>query len=285
MNLKDTFFYKKTTLSSQGILWDTHTPKVIGIVNATPDSFFDGGTYSELDQLKIKIDELISEGADGIDIGGYSSRPGAEHISADEEWERIREAVLYVQTTYPEALISIDTFQSKVANHALEAGAHAINDISAGMLDNNMMEVVAKHKAIFVMMHMRGNPQTMQQMTNYNSLLAEIVDYFLERIQKAKSHGINDIVIDPGFGFAKTITQNFELLKQLDVFRLLEQPLLIGVSRKSMVYKTLDTTPQEALNGTTVLHAIALTKHVQFLRVHDVKEAKETIELVKHLYN
>lgn len=285
MNLKDTFFYKKTTLSSRGILWDTHTPKVLGIVNATPDSFFDGGIYSELDQLKIKIDELISEGADGIDIGGYSSRSGAEHISAEMEWSRIKEAVQYVRTTYPEAMISVDTFQSYVADRALEEGAHAINDISAGMLDNKMMEVVAKHKAIFIMMHMRGNPQNMQQMTSYNSLLADILDYFLERIQKAKSYGIHDVIIDPGFGFAKTVTQNFELLKQLDVFRLLRQPLLIGVSRKSMVYKTLDTTPQEALNGTTVLHAIALTKNVQFLRVHDVKEAKETIELVKQLYN
>lgn len=285
MNLKDTFFYKKTTLSSQGILWDTDTPKVLGIVNATPDSFFDGGRYSAVDQIKIKIDEIISEGADGIDIGGYSSRPGAEHISAEEEWDRIKEGIRYIQMTYPETLISIDTFQSSVAAKALEEGAHAINDISAGMLDNKMMETVAKYKAIFIMMHMRGNPQTMQQLTNYNSLLAEIMDYFLERIQKAKSYGIHDIIIDPGFGFAKTLTQNFELLKQLDAFRIMEQPLLIGVSRKSMVYKTLDTTPQEALNGTTVLHAIALTKNVQFLRVHDVKEAKETIALVKQLYN
>jgi dihydropteroate synthase len=285
MNPKDTFFYKKTTLTSRGILWDTNTPKVVGIVNATPDSFFDGGNYSELDQLKIKIDELISEGADGIDIGGYSSRPGAEHISSEVEWSRIQDAIRYVRLTYPEALISIDTFQSYVADKALEEGAHAINDISAGMLDNRMLEVVAKHKAIFVMMHMRGNPQTMQQMTSYNSLLSEVLEYFLERIQKVKSYGIDDIIIDPGFGFAKTVTQNFELLKQLEIFRLLEQPLLIGVSRKSMVYKTLDVTPQEALNGTTVLHAIALTKNVQFLRVHDVKEAKETIELVKHLYN
>jgi dihydropteroate synthase len=221
----------------------------------------------------------LLEGATFIDIGGQSSKPNAEIVSVDEELKRVVSTVDLILKNFSEAVISIDTFNSKVAQIAVENGAAIINDISAGSLDDNMFEIIAKLQVPYIMMHMRGTPQTMQQMTNYDDLVKDVLFYFSEKVAKARSFGINDLIIDPGFGFAKTSEQNFELLKELELFQILELPILVGVSRKSMIYKTLETTPENALNGTSILNTIALTKGTNILRVHDVKEAVECVKL------
>ncbi|MCU0415771.1 MAG: dihydropteroate synthase [Cytophagaceae bacterium] len=285
MSFKDTFFYKKYTLSQKGFLWSVYTPMVMGIVNCTPDSFFDGGNYSQEDALKIHIDRLIAEGAQALDVGGYSSRPGAADVSISVEWSRIAPAIEYISNQYPDILLSVDTFRSDIAAQALAVGAHMINDISAGTYDSKMYSVVANYQAIYALMHMRGTPQTMSGLTNYSDVVNEVFEFFIQTLAKTKAAGIKDVLIDPGFGFAKTVEQNYQLLKQLDILNLLEVPLMVGVSRKSMIYKPLQTSPQEALNGTSVLHTIALTKQASILRVHDVKAAQETILLMKQLYN
>lgn len=255
----------------------------MGVLNITPDSFYDGGKHKNEKDLLVHVEKMLHDGATFIDVGGYSSRPNAEHITEDEELKRILPIVDLILKKFPETLISIDTFRSQIAKKCMEAGAALINDISAGKLDDNMLQTVADLKAPYIMMHMKGTPQNMLKQTDYNNVIKDVLFYFSERLAAAKQLGIIDVIIDPGFGFAKTRDQSFELLNHLELFKILEKPLLIGVSRKSMIYKTLQTTPDEALNGTTVLNTIALQKGASILRVHDVKEAMECITLVEAL--
>lgn len=271
------------TINCKGQLINLTIPKVMGILNLTPDSFYDGGVYkNEADILK-QVEKMLTDGATFIDIGAYSSRPNAIHISETEELERLLPIIKLLTDRFPDILISVDTFRSEVATQSIKAGACMINDISAGKMDDNMMATIAKLKIPYIMMHMKGTPQNMQQNINYDHLIKDILFYFSERIATAKALGIIDLIADPGFGFSKTRAQNYELLKHLEVFKMLEKPILVGFSRKSMIYKTLDTTVDFALNGTTVLNTIALQKSASILRVHDVKEAMECIELTQQL--
>jgi dihydropteroate synthase len=267
------------TINCNGKLIDLTTPKVMGILNLTPDSFYDGGKYGDIDAAISQVEMMLSDGATFIDVGAYSSRPGATDISVEEEERRLIPVVRQLVTTFPEIVISVDTFRASVAKKAIEAGAAIVNDISAGMLDDDMMAVVGALQVPYIMMHMRGTPQTMKQLTTYDNFLKEVMYYFSERVAVAISHKINDLVIDPGFGFAKTTAQSFELLNNLDLLKAFEVPVLAGVSRKSMVYKTLDVAADGALNGTTVLNTVAISKGARILRVHDVKEAMEVISL------
>ena len=271
------------TINCKGQLIDLTEPKVMGILNVTPNSFFDGGKHSDLKAILSQVEKMLSEGATFIDIGGYSSKPSAEFVSEDEELERLLPVVQQIVREFPTAILSIDTFRSKVAQATIENGAAIINDISAGKLDDKMLQTVAQLQVPYIMMHTKGTPQTMQSMAQYGNIIKEMVFYFSERVAQARSLGINDIIIDPGFGFAKTIQQNFEVLNKLELFQMLELPLLAGVSRKSMIYKTLETTPEFALNGTTSLNTIALLKGAKILRVHDVKEAVECVTLYHQL--
>lgn len=274
-----------STINCKGTLIDLSKPKVMGILNVTPDSFFDGGIFKNENGIITNVQKMLNDGATFIDVGGYSSRPGAEFVSEEEELNRVVPIIKLLISHFSDILISVDTFRSEVALQAIEAGATIINDISAGLLDENMIPVVAKLQVPYIMMHMRGTPQTMQNLTDYTDLIKEINFYFSERIAKARSFGINDIVLDPGFGFAKTIDQNFELLQKLEVLQLAGLPILAGISRKSMIYKALGTTPENALNGTTFLHAFCLQKGASILRVHDVKEAVECIKLMSQFGN
>ena len=255
----------------------------MGILNVTPNSFYDGGKHKEINSIIHQVNKMLSEGADFIDIGAYSSKPSAEFVSEEEEIKRLVPIVKSLVETFPNIILSVDTFRAQVAKASVEHGVAMVNDIAAGLLDDKMLETVAALKVPYIMMHMRGNPQTMQSLTDYNDIVKEIIFYFSERIQKARSFGISDIVIDPGFGFAKTVEQNYEVLHKMELFEMLELPLLAGVSRKSMIYKVLESSPQEALNGTSVLNTIALQKGAKILRVHDVKEAVECIKLVSKL--
>lgn len=255
----------------------------MGILNVTPNSFYDGGKHKEINSIIHQVDKMLSEGADFIDIGAYSSKPSAEFVSEEEEIKRLVPIVKSLVETFPNIILSVDTFRAQVAKASVEHGVAMVNDIAAGLLDDKMLETVAELKVPYIMMHMRGNPQTMQSLTDYNDIVKEMIFYFSERIQKARSFGISDIVIDPGFGFAKTLEQNYEVLHKMELFEMLELPILVGVSRKSMIYKVLENSPQEALNGTSVLNTIALQKGAKILRVHDVKEAVECIKLVSKL--
>lgn len=255
----------------------------MGILNVTPNSFYDGGKHKEINSIIHQVDKMLSEGADFIDIGAYSSKASAEFVSEEEEIKRLVPIVKSLVETFPNIVLSVDTFRAQVAKASVENGVAMVNDIAAGLLDDKMLETVAELKVPYIMMHMRGNPQTMQSLTDYNDIVKEMIFYFSERIQKARSFGISDIVIDPGFGFAKTVEQNYEVLHKMELFEMLELPVLVGVSRKSMIYKVLESSPQEALNGTSVLNTIALQKGAKILRVHDVKEAVECIKLVSKL--
>lgn len=270
-------------INCNGNLIDLSTPKVMGILNVTPNSFYDGGKHKEINSIIHQVDKMLSEGADFIDIGAYSSKPSAEFVSEEEEIKRLVPIVKSLVETFPNIILSVDTFRAKVAKASVENGVAMVNDIAAGLLDDKMLETVAALKVPYIMMHMRGNPQTMQSLTDYNDIVKEMIFYFSERIQKARSFGISDIVIDPGFGFAKTLEQNYEVLHKMELFEILDLPLLAGISRKSMIYKVLENSPQEALNGTSVLNTIALQKGAKILRVHDVKEAVECIKLVSKL--
>ena len=274
-----------STINCKGTLIDLSTPKVMGIVNVTPDSFFDGGKLTNSDEIVGKVEKMLQDGATFIDLGGYSSKPGVDFVSESEELNRVIPIVKLLVEKFPDILLSIDTFRSEVAKQTVENGAAIINDISAGLLDENMLETVAKLQVPYIMMHMKGTPQTMQSLANYEDLLKEMNFYFSERIAKARSFGLNDIIIDPGFGFAKTIEHNYELLQNLELLQFHELPILAGISRKSMIYKTLETSPEEALNGTTFLHAFCLQKGANILRVHDVKEAVECVKLISRLGN
>ncbi len=255
----------------------------MGILNVTPNSFYDGGKHKEINSIIHQVDKMLSEGADFIDIGAYSSKPSAEFVSEEEEIKRLVHIIKELVETFPTIILSVDTFRANVAKASVENGVAMVNDISAGLLDDKMLETIAQMKVPYIMMHMRGNPQTMQNLTHYDDIVKEMIFYFSERIQKARSFGISDIVIDPGFGFAKTVEQNYEVLHKMELFWMLELPLLAGISRKSMIYKVLESSPQEALNGTSVLNTIALQKGAKILRVHDVKEAVECIKLVSKL--
>ena len=267
------------SINCKGELITFDKPKVMGIINITPDSFYEGSRHREMNDILKQVDRMMEQGADLIDIGGYSSRPGADDIPLQEELDRVIPVIRNVANKFPRVRISVDTFRSDVAGQALDNGAAMINDISAGLLDDAMMDVVSRYQVPYVMMHMKGTPQTMRSLNQYNDLITEIIHYFSERIQRANELGINDLIIDPGFGFAKNIYQNFELLKRLSHLEHLELPLLIGVSRKSMVHKTLGIKPEEALNGTTALNMLALDRGASILRVHDVKEAVECCKL------
>lgn len=267
------------TINCKGQLIDLSTPKVMGILNVTPNSFFDGGKYKEEKEILLRVEKMLNDGATFIDIGAYSSKPSAEFVSESDEIARMVPVVNLILKHFPEALLSIDTFRAEVAKTSIQSGAAMINDISAGKLDDKMLETVAQYNVPYIMMHMRGTAQTMQTMTHYDDIVKEMLSYFSERIAEARQFGINDLIIDPGFGFAKTLEQNYEVLKKTELFHILELPLLVGISRKSMIYKSLNCIPQEALNGTTVINTIALTKGAKILRVHDVKEAMECVTL------
>jgi dihydropteroate synthase len=266
-------------MNCKGQLIELSTPKVMGILNVTPNSFFDGGKYNNETELLNRVEKMLIEGADFIDVGAYSSKPNAEFVSEEEEISRIVPVVNLLQKHFPDIILSIDTFRAEVAKICIENGAAIINDISAGILDNKMLETIAKYQVPYIMMHMKGTPQTMQTFAQYDDIIKEMLFYFSERIAAARQLGINDLIVDPGFGFAKTLEQNFDVMQKLELFQMLELPLLAGVSRKSMIYKTLETNAEMALNGTTVLNTIALTKGAKILRVHDVKEAVECVRL------
>lgn len=270
----------KTTINCKGHLLDLTNPKVMGILNITPDSFFDGGKYkSDLDFLN-QTEKMLLEGAAIIDVGAYSSRPDAAFVTETDEISRLLPIVEKITQKFPSAILSIDTFRAQVAHEAIQAGAAIINDISAGLLDDTMLAVVGKNKVPYIMMHMRGTPQTMKTLTDYTDITKEMMTYFSERIAAAHAHQIADIIIDPGFGFAKTLEQNYEVLNNLELFKILDYPVLSALSRKSMIYKFLETDASQALNGTSVLHTISLLKGAKLLRAHDVKQAVECIKLV-----
>ncbi len=271
------------TINCRGNLIDLSNPKVMGIINVTPDSFYDGGkTFSEKEILK-QAEKMLSEGATFLDLGGYSTRPGADEISDNDEIRRVVVAIESILKNFPEALISVDTFRSEVAKKGIEAGAALINDVSGGNLDAEMYKTVASLKVPYILMHMRGNPQTMAKLTDYQNVTVEVLKDLAEKIVLARAEGINDIIVDPGFGFAKTREQSFQLLNNLELFKNLNVPILVGVSRKSFIYKTLDTSAESALNGTTSLNTVALLKGTSILRVHDVKEAMECVKLFENL--
>lgn len=268
-----------TSINCKGKLIDFEIPKVMGILNVTPDSFYDGGSYKNEKDILAQAEKMLNDGATFIDVGAYSSRPGAQDISVDEECARLIPVVNLLLKNFPDVLLSIDTFRSKVAQEAVNAGAALINDISAGFLDEAMLTTIAKLQVPYIMMHMRGTPQTMKDLTEYEDVVHEVIFYLSERVAAARVLGINDLIVDPGLGFAKTIAQNFELLNATEKLQVLELPILIGLSRKSMITKTLGVDSNSALNGTTALNMIALKKGASVLRVHDVKEAVQTVRL------
>jgi dihydropteroate synthase len=276
-------FPHNKTLLIDGKIVDLTTPKVMGILNITPDSFYDGGKYNQENTFLKQAEKMIHEGVDFIDVGGYSTRPGAVNISVEEENSRVIPVIESIKKEFPAAVISIDTFRASIAKAAVEAGAGMINDISAGELDAAMIETVTRLKVPYIAMHMKGTPQTMTQVATYENLVKEMLEYFHRKAYQLKTAGIKDVIIDPGFGFAKTVDQNFELLSNIERLHILEKPILVGLSRKSMIWRTLKTTPEAALNGTTALNTFALLKGASILRVHDVKEAKEVIQLMSHL--
>ncbi len=281
MMAKDTFLNRKVTLNCKGKLIDLSEPAVMAILNLTPDSFYSQSRINTIDQALKKTAKFIEEGAQFIDIGAYSSRPGAIHISEAEELERLMPIVEAIAKAFPETLISIDTFRAKVAEAAILSGAHLINDISAGNLDEAMFETIAKLQVPYIIMHMKGNPQNMQENPSYENITNEVLTYFMEKVNQLRKLGVKDIIIDPGFGFAKTIDHNYKLLQEMESLNILSLPILVGFSRKSMITKVLDIRNKDALNGTSVLNTISLQKGATILRVHDVKSAMECIKLVE----
>ncbi len=281
--MKEIFFNGKKSLNLKGNLLSLHTPIIMGILNATPDSFFADSRAQSQEAILKKVETMIADGATIIDIGGYSTRPHAMEVSELEEMQRVIWVVELLKNNFPNMPLSIDTFRASVAKAAINNGAHVINDISGGQMDEKMFETAADLQVPYVLTHTRGTPQIMMQLTNYDYLLKEMLDYFEIRISKLYQLGVKDIVLDLGFGFAKTIDQNFELIRQLEVFKMFNLPLLVGVSRKSMVYKTLNCTVDKSLNGTTVLHTAAILLGASILRVHDVKAAQEAIVLCEKL--
>lgn len=285
MMAKDTFLNRKVTLNSKGNLIDLSKPAVMAILNITPDSFYSQSRINTIDEALKRTATFIQEGAQFIDIGAYSSRPGAIHVSEAEELERLLPIVDAIVKEFPNTLISIDTFRAKVAEAAILSGAHLINDISAGNLDEAMFDTVAKLQVPYIMMHMKGTPQNMQENSFYENISNEVLTYFIEKLSHLRKLGVKDIIIDPGFGFAKTIDHNYKLLQEMESLNILALPILVGFSRKSMLTKFLDIKSEEALNGTTVLNTISLQKGATILRVHDVKAAMECIKLSEKVKN
>jgi dihydropteroate synthase len=283
LNVEDRYFPTNKHIRLSDKLMNLSSPRVMGILNATPDSFYQQSRQQNKKDLLDATERMLKDGVDILDIGGYSSRPGAKNVSASEERERVLNALTCIRESFPSIPISIDTFRGEVAKACLENGANIINDISAFNIDPSLLDVVAHYQCPYILMHMQGVPETMSESTNYNNLFLDLITFLSNKISILEQKGVKDIIIDPGFGFGKTISQNFELLENLDSFHILNKPILAGLSRKSMIYKTLNCTPEEALNGTTVLNTIALTKGASILRVHDVKEAKACIQLVQQL--
>ncbi|WP_247649217.1 dihydropteroate synthase [Lutibacter sp. B1] len=274
-----------SSINCNGKLIDLTSPKVMGILNITPDSFFDGGKYNNSETILSCVEKMLNDGATFIDVGAYSSRPGAKHISEEEELERILPVIKLLTDTFPKIVISIDTFRSNVAERCIDKGACIINDISAGDMDENMFNIIAKMQAPYIIMHMQGTPQNMQANPNYTNIVTDVLFYFSKKIAELRKLGANDIITDVGFGFGKTIEHNYTLLKHLELFKNLDCPTLVGLSRKSMLYKPLKISPELALNATTSANTIALLNGANILRVHDVKEAAEAIKIVELLNN
>lgn len=272
------------TINCKGKLIDLKIPKVMGILNVTPNSFYDGGLHHSLDKIEQQTEKMLNEGADIIDVGAYSTQPNASFVSQEEELGRIIPVVRHLVKKFPDIILSVDTFRAEVAKQTIELGAAIINDVSAGFLDDQMMAVVGAMNVPYIMMHMKGTPQNMQQFTDYEDVMHDMILYFSERITTARQHGIKDVIIDPGFGFSKTLDQNYEVLNKLDLLQNLDVPVLSALSRKSMIYKFFENSPQEALNGTSVLNTISLMKGANLLRVHDVKEAIECVKLYMKTY-
>ena len=281
MGIKDTSFSRKKYINCRGSLLDLSSPKIMGILNVTPDSFYDGGFYYDEKKAMEQVDTMVNEGADVIDLGSYSSRPGAEDISPDEEWARLQPILEVVRKNYPEIILSVDTFRSVIAQRAVsEYDVDMVNDISGGELDKNMFDTIARLNVPYIMMHMKGTPQNMKEKAHYEHMMREISGYFSYKVDQLRKMGVKDIILDPGFGFSKNINQNFMLLKNLHDLDIFGLPVLVGLSRKSMIYKTLKIKPGEALTGTNVLNTLALLNGANILRVHDVKEAREVVTLV-----
>lgn len=282
MQAKDTFFSRKLTINCGGVLFDLSEPRIMGILNITPDSFYDGGRYLNHEHILDYIQTMINDGCDIFDIGAYSSRPGAHDVSEKEELGRLIPVLDKIRNRFPDIIISVDTFRSGVAKNVIqEAGVQMINDISAGEMDAKMFDIIADFQVPYIMMHMQGTPQNMQKNPTYKNVVKEVIDYFGQKTKKLKLLGINNLIIDPGFGFGKTVEHNYQLLKHLSDFKIFELPLLVGLSRKSMINKVLDIPADKALNGTSVLNTLALIGGANILRVHDVKEARETILLTQ----
>jgi len=280
MDTKDTFFSNKYNMNCEGKLIDLSTPKIMGVLNVTPDSFFDGGQNNSISTALKQVEKMMNEGATFIDVGGYSSRPNASDVSIEDEIRRTSPIISSIKKQFPSALISIDTFRSEVAKEAINSGACIINDISAGKLDDKMFEFIANVKKPYIVMHMRGNPQNMQSKTSYSNVANEVIKELSQTTKTLALKGVNDVIIDPGFGFSKTLNQNYTLLNNLESLQILERPILVGVSRKSMIYNLLKNKPENALNGTTAINTIALLKGANILRVHDVKEAFEITQII-----
>ena len=273
------------TINVGGRLLDLSEPQIMGILNVTPDSFYEASRMHNEEQIAFRVEQILREGASIIDIGAYSSRPGADDVTPEEEMSRLRCGLKVIRNTHPDAIVSVDTFRADVARMCVEEyGAQIINDISAGELDKDMFGTVARLNVPYILMHMKGTPQNMQQSPRYDDLMGEILLYFSEKIQKLRDLGVNDLILDPGFGFSKTLDHNYELLAHLEEFRMFELPLLVGVSRKSMIYKFLGGTPYDALNGTSIINTISLLKGAAILRVHDVKAAVEVAKIVGKMY-
>ena len=285
MASKDKVFYSKNTLNINGNLLDLSSPRIMGILNVTDDSFYDGGKYLKENEIFLQAETLISDGADIIDVGGYSSRPGAKHIDEELETERVLRGINIIRNVSKDIPVSVDTFRANVARKAIEAGAGLVNDISGGNLDKKMIQTISDYNVSYIVMHLVGTPQNMTKNVVYENILIEMINYFSKKLKKLTQFGIKDVIIDVGFGFSKTTPQNYTLLSNLECFRFLNSPLLIGISRKSMVYKVLKSSPEEALNGTSALHAISLLKGASIIRAHDVKEAKEVINLINLISN
>lgn len=275
--------HQQTTLNCNGKILDLQDPIVMGILNVTPDSFFDGGQYKTAETILPQVEKMLNEGAKIIDVGGMSSRPGADFVEEGEELKRVLPIIELILKKYPETIISVDTIRSSVARQSIEAGAGMINDISFGRFDDQLLSTIANYSVPYVLMHMKGSPRSMQENPTYDDVVIEVLDFFIEKVGQLRALGMKDIILDVGFGFGKTIEHNYDLLKNLNAFRILGIPLLVGLSRKSMVYKMLKISPKEALNGTTALHLESLNNGAKILRAHDVKEAVETIELWKML--
>ena len=273
--------WKQTTLNCRGVLVDLLDPIVMGIINVTPDSFYDQSRASSSVQILKKIEEMRRDGVTIIDIGAMSTRPGSQQVTVEEEMERLKPALLEVRRTFPDQVLSIDTSSSHVARWALDQGVHMINDISAWEIDARILDVVVEYKVPYVLTHMQGVPETMQQDPTYNDALVDVLNFLITKLGILLDHEIVDVIVDPGFGFGKTIAQNYALIQNLQIFKMLERPILVGLSRKSMIQKVLDVDANNALNGTTALHMVALQHGAQILRAHDVKEAMECIKIYK----